>query len=67
MGELVALRPRGCGSRSPQACSDIGDGAEILFFTGVRFARFDDYIKPPKRKRNVPRRRAPRRAERAER
>ncbi len=65
MGELVAFRPRECGSRSHPACSDIGDGAEILFFTGVRFARFDDYIKPPKR--NAPRRRPPRRAARAER
>ncbi len=67
MGELVAFRPRECGSRSRPACSDIADGAEILFFTGVRFARFDDYTKPPKRKRNAARRRAPPPAERAER
>jgi hypothetical protein len=66
MGELVAFRPR--GSRSFPACSvsDVGESAEILFFTGVRFGRFEDYRQQPKAKRNAPRR-APRRAERRER
>ncbi len=69
MGELVAFRPRGCSSRSLLACSvgAIGESAEILFFTGVRVGRFEDYSEPPKSKRAAPRRRAARRAERRER
>lgn len=53
MGELVAFRPQ--SSAAGQARSHAararnqGEDAEILFFTGVRFARFEDYVEPVKR------------------
>jgi hypothetical protein len=66
MGELVAFRPHSraaCGPQS-QVTDSTGnpdEGAEILFFTGVRIARFEDYPEQPKGRRSEPRHRARRR------
>jgi hypothetical protein len=57
MGELVAFRSTRSAARSPLNPSE---SAEILFFTGVRFARFEDYVERPKTRR---RRREPARQE----
>lgn len=68
MGELVAFKPRELAPRDRESRPDPGSAsAEILFFTGVRVGRFEDYSEPPKSKRAAPRRRAARRAERRER
>ncbi len=69
MGELVAFRSRGSDPRVRLACSigAVDGSAEILFFTGVRFGRLEDYPEQPKRKRNAPHCRAPRHAEHRER
>ena len=67
MGDVVAFRPpaRGaCGPQSESAPCEVNVCAEILFFTGVRFARFEDYPERPKPSRNAQRRRARRRARR---
>jgi hypothetical protein len=62
MGELVAFRPQGRGPHSP--LRDADESAEILFFTGVRFARLEEYHVQPKRRRSAPRRQGQNRAER---
>jgi hypothetical protein len=67
MGELVAFRPQSRAAAGPQSHvarqRDPGEGAEILFFTGVRFVRIEDYVEQAKtrRRRRDPRRRQPRR------
>jgi hypothetical protein len=64
MGELVAFRPQSaCGRkvRVERSPGNPGEGAEILFFTGVRFARFEDYPAQPKKRRSELRRRTARR------
>jgi hypothetical protein len=68
MGELLAFRPRGSEPRVRLLCGigALAESAEILFFTGVRFGRLEDYPEHPKSKRNALRRR-PCRAERRER
>lgn len=44
MGELVPFRPKAKPSRPPES----GDGAEILFFTGVQIVRMEDPAPAPK-------------------
>jgi hypothetical protein len=64
MGELVVFRPQSRGQQSRLRAADNGESAEIVFFTGVRVGRFEDYVEQPKRRRIAPHRNAPRRAER---
>ena len=67
MGELVAFRAQPRAARGLQShvapSEDLGEGAEILFFTGVRFVRMEDYAEQVKtsRRRGDPRRRQPQR------
>jgi hypothetical protein len=67
MGELVAFRPQSRAARGPQShvarLEDSGEGAEILFFTGVRFVRMEDYAVQVKTSRHCgdQRRRQPQR------
>jgi hypothetical protein len=67
MGELVAFRPQSRAARGPRfhlaRPEDSGEGAEILFFTGVRFVRMEDYAEQVKTSRRLGdlRRRQPRR------
>ena len=63
MGDLLAFRPQSRATCDPRAdvAGNPGEGAEILFFTGVRFVRFEDYPERPKRQRGEPSRRARRR------
>jgi hypothetical protein len=63
MGDLLAFRQQSRATCNPRAdlAVNSGEGAEILFFTGVRFVRFEDYPERPKRQRGEPGLRARRR------
>jgi len=65
MGELVAFRPQSPAALGPQSHAarrrNRGEDAEILFFTGVRFVRFEDYAEPAKRRRRQSRPQPPQR------
>jgi hypothetical protein len=39
MAQIISLRPR---TRRPRPAETAGDGARILFFTGVRYVRFEE-------------------------
>ncbi|HLH10852.1 MAG TPA: hypothetical protein VKV77_03110 [Methylovirgula sp.] len=58
MGELIALRPRSRAGTKAASARKRGETAEILFFTGVRFARYEDYVQEPKKIRRRGARRA---------
>jgi hypothetical protein len=45
MGELVAFR---ASQRGPRGGAPRSEGAEILFFTGVRYMRAEDYVEDRK-------------------
>jgi hypothetical protein len=45
MGELVAFRAQ---QREPRSGTPRSGGAEILFFTGVRYMRAEDYVEDRK-------------------
>ena len=54
MGDLIAFRsPRQSGDAKPS-----GIGAEILFFTGVRYQRTSDQAQPASAKPRKPRERS---------
>lgn len=51
MGELVTFRVQ---PREPRSGTPRSGGAEILFFTGVRYMRTDDYAENTKARNHRP-------------